>query len=103
MLHRGLIAAEAILLLGVAKDWIWRQVLASALPNWGKVVIAMATTVGILGGFYLVLQRFLARSMSKTHQVASGLPVFWPTLLLHVALLAVLFVLYARILGVTVF
>lgn len=102
-LHRALIAAEAILVLGVAKDWVWRQVLASSLANWGKVVLAMITTVGILGGFYLVLQRILTSSMSKSHQVAASLPLLWPTVLLHAALLGVLFVLYARMLGVTVF
>lgn len=102
-LHRALIAAEAILVIGVAKDWVWRQVLASSIANWGKVVIAMVTAVGILGGFYLVLQRILSSGMSKSHQVAAGLPLLWPTVLLHAVLLGVLFVLYARMLGITVF
>jgi len=102
-LHRALIAAEALLVLGVVRDWVWRQVLASSFANWTKVVIAMVITVGLLGGFFLLAQRLLARGVSKTHQAAAGLPFALPTLLLHAALLAVLFVLYARMLGVTVF
>jgi len=101
-LHRALIAAEAVLVLGVVKDWGWRQVLASSLANWAKVAIAMATTVGLFGGFYLVVQRFMTKSVSKTHQAASVLPVFLPTLFVHGALLFVLFLLYARMLGLTV-
>jgi len=101
-LHRGLIAAESVLVLGVAKDWLWRQVLASSLSNGTKVALAMITTVGIFGGFYLVAQRLMTRSVSKTHQAAGALPVFVPTLLVHVALLFVLFLLYARMLGLHV-
>gem|GEM_PF-1404602 len=101
-MHRGLIAAEAVLVLGVAKDWLWRQVLSSSFSNWTKVGLAMATTVGMFGGFYLVAQRLMARSVSKTHQAAGSLPVFLPTLLVHGALLFVLFLLYARMLGLHV-
>lgn len=97
-LHRALITAEAVLVLGVAKDWIWRQVLASTLPAWGKVVLAMVTTVGVFGGFYLIAQRLLARGVSSTHKAASGLPVIWPALLVHAVLLYVLYLLYARML-----
>lgn len=102
-LHRTLIAAEAVLVLGVVKDWGWRQVMASSLASWSKVALSMALTVGLFGGFYVVLQRFLARGVSGTHRAAQGMPVVLPTLLVHVALLAVLFLLYARMLGVQVF
>ncbi len=101
-LHRSLIAAEAVLVLGVVKDWGWRQVLESSLSNQAKVALAMATTVGLFGGFYLVLQRFMARGVSKTHQAAAGLPIFWPTLIVHLVLLGVLFLLYARMLKLAV-
>ncbi|MCY2961694.1 MAG: hypothetical protein NTY35_16155 [Planctomycetota bacterium] len=101
-LHRSLIAAEAVLVLGVVKDWVWRQVVASSFANWTKVAFAMATTVGIFGGLYLVVQRFMARGVSKTHQAASGLPVVVPTFVVHGILLFVLFLLYARMLGITV-
>jgi len=101
-LHRTLIAAEAVLVLGVVKDWGWRHVLDSSLANWGKVALAMLLTIGLFGGFYVVLQRFLARGVSRTHQAAGVLPVFWPTLIVHAALLFVLFLLYARILKLTV-
>lgn len=99
VLHRTLIGAEAVLVLGVARDWVWRQVMASTLPNWGKIALAMATTVGIFGGMFLIVRRMAVRGMWKTHHAAQGLPLFLPTLLLHAALLGVLFVLYARILG----
>ena len=103
VMHRTLIGAEAVLVLGVAKDWIWRQVMASTLPGWGKVALSMITTVGLFGGLFLIVRRMAVRGMWKTHHVAQGMPVFLPTLLLHAALLAVLFVLYARILGVRPF
>ncbi len=101
MLHRSLIGAEAVLVLGVAKDWVWRQVMTSALPGWGKVALAMVTTVGLFGGLFLVVRRLAVRGVWKTHHAAQGMPVVLPTLLLHAALLGVLFVLYARILGIT--
>jgi hypothetical protein len=103
VMHRSLIAAEAVLVLGVAKDWIWRQVMASTLPGWGKVALSMLTTVGLFGGLFLVVRRMAVRGVWKTHHAAQGMPVFLPTLLLHAALLAVLFVLYARILGIRIF
>jgi hypothetical protein len=62
----------------------------------------MALTIGLFGGFYLILQRFLARGVSKTHQAAAGLPVFWPTLIVHAVLIFVLFLLYARMLKLNV-
>jgi hypothetical protein len=101
-LHRALVTAEAVLVLGVVKDWAWRQVLGSSLPAWGKVVVAMVTTIGIFGSFLVVAQRLLARGVNTTHKAASGLLVVWPALLVHAALLFVLFLLYARMLGLTV-
>jgi hypothetical protein len=101
-LHRGLIAVEAVLVIGVLKDWIWRQVRVSDLPSWDKVLFAMATTVGLFGGLFLALQGWAARGVSKTHQAARGLPVALPTLLIHAALLFVLFLLYAWMLGIRV-
>jgi hypothetical protein len=102
-LHRALIAAEALLVLGVVRDWAWRQVLASSFASWAKVALAMVLTVGLFGGFFLVAERLLMSGVSKTHQAAASLPVVLPTLLMHAALLGVLFVLWARMLGVTVF
>lgn len=102
-LHRTLIAAEAVLVLGVIKDWGWRHVMASSISNWGKVALAMLTTIGLFGGFYLIVQRLMLRSVSKTHDVAKGMPVVLPTLIVHAVLIFVLFLLYARMLGIAVF
>ncbi|MBL8863512.1 MAG: hypothetical protein JNK02_16100 [Planctomycetes bacterium] len=101
-LHRALIAAESVLVLGVLKDWVWRQVLASTLPSSGKVALAMLTTIGLFGGFYVLVQRLFARGVSTTHRVAGRLPLLGTTLFVHAALLYVLFLLYARMLGLQV-
>ncbi len=97
-LHRSLIVAETLLFLGVFKDWIWHRILAFDLPNWGKVTLAMITTVGLFGGLIVVLRKITSRGVETAHQAARGLPLAFPALLMHVALLCVLFLLYARML-----
>lgn len=101
--HRGLIAVEAMLLLGVVKDWIFAVLVKASFPNYIKVLTVMAVTVGLFGGLFLVIEKLTARSVAHTHQAAKRLPVAVPTLAIHATLLFVLFLLYARMLHLTVF
>ncbi|MDZ4772619.1 MAG: hypothetical protein SGI72_05735 [Planctomycetota bacterium] len=101
--HRVLIAVEALLFLGVAKDWVFALLLRSSLPNWGKVALVMATTIGLFGGFFLVVGRLMSRTVKTTHKAAERLPFALPTLAIHGLLLFVLFLLYASMLKLSVF
>jgi nitrate reductase gamma subunit len=101
--HRSLIAVEALLFLGVAKDWIFAMLLRSSLPNWQKVVLVMATTVGLFGGLFLLVGRWTAQTVKTTHKVADRLPIAVPTIAIHGTLLFVLFLLYASMLKLAVF
>lgn len=101
--QRGLIAAEALLFLGVAKDWIFARLRESSFPNYGKVLLVMATTVGLFGGLFVLLQKFTHKTVRGTHKAAERLPVAVPTLAIHGILLFVLFLLYARMLRLAVF
>lgn len=101
--HRGLVAIEALLFLGVAKDWIFALLLRSSLPNWQKVVLVMATTVGLFGGLILALGKWTAQGVKTTHKTAERLPIPVPTIVIHAVLLFVLFLLYASMLKLAVF
>jgi hypothetical protein len=99
--HRLLVVAEALLLLGVARDWVWGRVRASDIPDWGKVLLAMALTLGVLGGLIVFARTLLVRGVAQTHAAAQRAGV--GVVLLHFALLVVLFLLYARMLGIDYF
>lgn len=92
---------EAVLLVGLAKDWVSHRVVESTLAPAGKVLFVMAATIGLLGSLYVVLEAVSSRSIDKTYAVAKRLPLSVPTLVFHVIVLGVLFVLYARTLNVS--
>jgi len=99
--HRTLIAAEAILLIGLCKTLLEARVLAMQLPNWGKVLFVMAVTLGVLGGLILIAQKLTMRGMAKAHAaLKAAMPV--PYVLIHAAIIAGLFLLYAHFLGLSV-
>lgn len=94
--HRRWIAIEAVLVVGLLKDWLAGQVVASGLPGAGKVLFVMAVTVGVLGGLYFFVERLTAKSVARTHAAARGFPVALPVVLVHAAILGALFLMYAR-------
>jgi hypothetical protein len=100
--HRGLVAIEAMLLTGVLKDWIFDALRRSSFPNYAKVLMVMAATLGIFGGLFFVVERLTARGFAHTHGMARRLPVNLPTFAIHGALLFLLFLLYARMLHLSV-
>jgi hypothetical protein len=101
--HKGLIAVEAMLVLGLAKDLLTDRVKASALPSYGKVLFLMAATIGVFGGLYFVLERLSTRGVEKAHEVARALPLPLPYWIVHAALLAALYYFYARTHGLQAF
>lgn len=101
--HRGLVAIEAMLVMGVVKDWIFEALRTSGFPNYVKVLLVMGTTIGLFGGLFVVVERLTARGMAGTHRATRNLPVVVPTALVHGALLFLLFLQYARMLKLKVF
>ena len=101
--HRGLIAAESVLVLGILKDWIFGFFVHSDLPNYGKVILIMAASVGLFGGLLLVVSKLMTKGVAGSHKVAQQMPILLPTVAVHAALLFVLFLLYARMLKLAVF
>ncbi len=89
--HRFLVRLEAILVVGVLQEFGSRLVQGSAqLPNWGKVLFIMGMTIGLLSGLILLSQGLVGKVLGKAHD---ALPA--PSLLLHLAAFAGLFILYA--------
>jgi hypothetical protein len=101
--HKGLIAIEAMLVLGLAKDVITSHVKSSDLPSYGKVLFLMAATIGLFGGVYVIVERVSARGVEKAHEVARALPLPFPYWIAHAALLAALYFLYAHMNGMKAF
>lgn len=94
--HRRMIAVEALLVVGVLDRLGRRWVIEDApVPNWLKVLILMALVIGIFGGLLLVLQRVMASSLAKTHDVMKALPLPTPLIILHAAAFVGLFFAYA--------
>ena len=100
--HRGLVAVEALLVCGLAKDWLSSAVKSSSLAPSGKVLFVMAVTVGLFGGLFLFVERFTARTVAGGHQLARGLPFFVPYWVAHAAVLVALYFVYANHLGIRV-
>ncbi len=100
--HRGLIAVEALLLLGISKDLLVAWVRTAHLPNYGKVLFVMGLTVGLFGGLFLFVEKFTARTVAGTYRAVRSLPVALPYWLVHAGVLLVLFLLYANHLGLSV-
>lgn len=93
--HRTLLAAEGVLLIGLAQELLQRWVLGLDVPNGVKVAFVMAATVGVIGLLLVVVQRMVVNSLAKTHEVAKAMPLPTPVVLLHLAALIGLFYLYA--------
>ncbi len=97
--HRVLLSTEAVLVVALIKDWLSRWVKTQALPDWVKVLLVMACTIGLLGGLFLFAERITRGSVARTHQVVQALPLPTPYLLIHAAALFGLFLVYAHVHG----
>jgi len=91
--HRHLMAAEAVLVVGLLKGVLDDQVKAADLPNWGKVVFLMAGTVGLLGGLYWVIEGLTARGIERAHGLMRAFSLHYFGV--HGLVLLVLFFVYA--------
>jgi hypothetical protein len=100
--HRGLVAVEALLVCGIAKDLFAGAVKSSSLAPYGKVLFVMALTVGLFGGLFLFVERFTAKTVAGGHRLARGLPFFVPLWVAHAAILVALYLAYANHLGIRV-
>jgi hypothetical protein len=97
--HKSLIAVEAMLVMGLAKDVLGTRVKSSDLPSYAKVLFIMAMTVGIFGGLFVILERMSTRGMERAHAVAQSLPLPFSYWLAHAALFVALYFLYAYMNG----
>src|SRR5262249_60015880 len=94
--HRGLVAVEAVLLVGVLRDLLSRGIKASSFSNGGKVLLIMAMTVGVFGGLFVFVERVTARTVAGTHKAVRSLTGVLPYWAVHAGILFVLFLLYAN-------
>jgi hypothetical protein len=101
--HKGLIAIEAMLVLGLVKDVVAARVGNSTLPDYGKVLFIMAVTIGLFGGLFVIVQQLSERGIEKAHEVARALPLPFAYWLAHAALLLGLYFLYAHMHGIQPF
>lgn len=100
--HRGLVAAEAVLFVGILRDVLSHWIKSSQLQNSGKVLVIMAMTVGVFGGLFLVVERIVARTVAGTHKAVRTVTGVLPYWAVHAGILFVLFLLYANMLGLRV-
>lgn len=100
--HRGLVAAEAVLVVGILRDHLARAIKTSSFGNDVKVLLIMAMTVGVFGGLFVFVERFTARTVAGTHKAVRSLTRVMPYWAVHAGILFVLFLLYANMLGLRV-
>ena len=93
--HRMLAAGEAILLVGACNQLLQQQVEGFNLPNWGKVLWTMGSTLGVLGVMLMVVRIIADKSVAKTHEVVQAIPLPLPYFLVHVLIYGGLFLLYS--------
>ena len=93
--HRAILAAETVLLVGIVQELLEGWVLSIQVSNVVKVLFVMAATVGIIGMLLVVVQLLIERSLAGTHQMAKSLPLPMAVYVVHVAILIVLYYLYA--------
>jgi hypothetical protein len=93
--HRTLAAGEAILLVGACNELLQQTVARLDLPNWGKVLWVMGSTLGLLGVMMLVVRLVADKSVAKTHEMAQAIPLPMPHLLVHALIYGALFLLYS--------
>jgi hypothetical protein len=101
--HRSLIAIEAMLVMGLAKDVLGSRVKSSELPSYAKVLFIMAMTIGLFGGLFVILERMSSRGVAKAHEVAQSLPLPFAYWLAHAGLFIALYFLYAYMNGLRAF
>jgi hypothetical protein len=100
--HRGLVAAEAVLLVGILRDLVSQSIKGAALPNYGKVLLVMAMTVGVFGGLFLIVEKLTARTVAGTHRAVRSVTGVMPYWAVHAGILFVLFLVYAHLLRLSV-
>ena len=93
--HARLLTIETILLVGLLQTWFEDWLVAHAsLPGWLKISILMIIMIGVLGFLLVYIERIAKSSLSKAHDVVNAVPFPWTMLLVHIAVFAILFVLY---------
>ncbi len=100
--HRGLVAAEALLFVGILRDVLSHWIKEAQAPNYAKVLVVMAMTVGIFGGLFLFVEQIIARTVAGTHRAVRTMTGVLPYWAVHAGILFVLFLLYAHMLGLKV-
>ena len=96
--HRRLIVVEATLAAGLAEEWAQNWLLRqSTIPWWARTLAVMAMFLGLLALVVAIIRNAARQGAATVSQVASL--TFIPRLLVHAALLALLFYGYAQTFG----
>jgi len=98
--QRNLVAAEVVLVVGLLKNLVEQQVLASGLPAYAKVLFIMAGTIGLLGSLYWLIEGITRASVRQAY---GALNRVLPGIALHAAIFFGLYLLYANRLHLTPF
>lgn len=98
--HRNLLAAEVLLVVGLLKGVIEEWVKTADLPAWGKVLFVMASTIGILGSLYWLVEAITSHGVGQAH---SAMHFVFPRLAVHVVVFFALYLVYAWRLGLPAF
>lgn len=95
--HRKLVGIETLLIMSALKVVLDRRVKAMPeVPDWGKVLFVMLTTLGLFGVF-VVIERIAAVGVTKTHEAVQAVPIPMPTVVIHLMALVGLFYLHAYV------
>lgn len=98
--HRQILTTEAVLLVAVGMELLQRWITDHhEVPWWAKTLDVMVVNAGLLGGVLLLLTAWMRGSLSGATRAVQAVPIPAPLLFVHLAVLAGLFVLYARIWG----
>lgn len=95
--HRALVTGEAILVVGVLQQLLQQRINELAMPNWGKVLWVMASTLGLLGVILVLVRVVAVKGVAKAHDVVQAIPLPTPTLFIHLLVYGGLFLLYAKV------
>lgn len=98
--HRNLLAAEVLLAVGLLKGVLEEWVKTADLPAWGKILFIMASTVGILGSLYWLVEAITSRGVNHAH---SAMHFFFPRVAVHASVFFALYLVYAWRLGLPAF
>ncbi len=96
--HSQVLTTEAVLLVALGMELVQRWITGHQdVPWWVKTLEVMLVNAGMLGGLLLVLTGWAKGSLSSATRAAQALPLPAALALVHLAVFAGIFALYAHV------